>query len=463
MKGKTFPKLMIIISLVAALAVVVPVLSGCLPGKAPAPAAPAPEAPAPAAPAPEAPAPEEAPPKTVNVGAIFAVTGPAAGWSEPGIYGMEIVIDDINAAGGLRVGDERYLVNLIVYDDEHTSSKALLGAKKLVLENDVKYVGSLSSPPVNAIAPFLMENKVILSPLESANVHPDRPYLIAGYDYYPRGDVLRTVYIKQTYPEVETVAVLVQEDVLGVTGLRWQRAGWESMGVDIVYEKLYAMETIDFAPVISATLAADPDVVDLAVSYPEFATLLIEQLYFQGFEGIITHNAIDLEAVLARVPAEWLAGLVDSYPEFNDPWWGDPSPQLDFYQKWTAKYGPGAPEDVFRRQGPIDWLYGSGLQVWLKGVELAGTLDADEVLTALRAQESLDILQGPIYWPEAALDIWGIQNLYEPLQVACEITPDGLRRIQKEMDLWNDWYPENKDILLRHLEEAGVLWWQIEY
>lgn len=450
MKKKTFPKFIIIISLVVALAAIVPVLSGCLPGKAPAPAAPAPEAPAP-----------EAPPKTVNVGAIFALTGPVAGWSAPGVLGMRILLDDINAAGGLRVGDERYLVNLVVYDDEHLSSKALTGARKLVLEDDVKFVMAMSSPPVLAIEPFLAEHKVILSPLESATIHPDRPYLIAGYDYFPRGDLLRTVYIKQTYPEVETVAVLVQEDTLGIGGLAWQRAGWGSMGVDIVYEKLFAMETVDFAPVISAALAADPDVVDLAVSYPEFATLMIEQLYSQGFEGIITHNAIDLEAVLAKVPAEWLAGLVDSYPEFNDPWWGDPSPQHDFYQKWMARYGPGASEDVFRAMNPIDWLYASGMGMWLKGVELAGTLDPDEVLTALKAQETIDILQGTVYWPtEASIDIWGIDNLYEPMQVVAEITPEGLRRIQKEMDLFNDWYPENKDILLRHLEDADQLWWQ---
>ena len=61
MKRKAFPKLIIVISLVLALAIVVPMLSGCLgakPAAAPAPA-PVPGAPAPVTPAPVAPAAEE--------------------------------------------------------------------------------------------------------------------------------------------------------------------------------------------------------------------------------------------------------------------------------------------------------------------------------------------------------------------------------------------------------------------
>lgn len=233
------------------------------------------------------------------------------------------------------------------------------------------------------------------------------------------------------------------------------------MGVDIAYQKYFALETTDFAPVVSAMLAVNPDVLDLTCTYPGWATLLIEQAYLQGFNGYISHNNIDLEATLVKVPAEWLAGLIDSYPEFDDPWWGEPSEQHDFYNKWMARYGPGAPGDLYRAITPIDWLYTIGMQVWIAGVEAAGTFDAEAVIEAAKAQEEIPSWLGPITWPETEKqeEIFGIDNLYQPPIHVCEIQPDGLRRIIDVQDFWG-WYDEYGDILLRHCEEEGVLWWQ---
>ena len=57
-------------------------------------------------------APPEAPPeavKTVNVAMVTALSGPAAMWGLPGITGVGILLDDVNAAGGLRVGPGPYI------------------------------------------------------------------------------------------------------------------------------------------------------------------------------------------------------------------------------------------------------------------------------------------------------------------------------------------------------------------
>lgn len=89
--NKRMLRVIILISLVAAL-----VLGGCLPGK-PAAEAPAP-APEPAAPAPEA-SPEEVEP--IKVGAPFALTGYFVEDAVAYSRGVELAVDDINAAGGL--------------------------------------------------------------------------------------------------------------------------------------------------------------------------------------------------------------------------------------------------------------------------------------------------------------------------------------------------------------------------
>lgn len=440
-KKKRLLKLLVPISLVLVLAVALPLTSGCRP-------------------APEVAPPEVAPPKTVNIGAIFALTGEAAAWGLPGLTGMTILIDDINAAGGLQVGDERYLVNLIAYDDEHISSKALMGATKLVLEDDIKLAVSICAPPAEAMAPFLTEHKVIHSPLEAVLVHPDYPYVMTGFDYSFRTDLARNVYCAQAHPEVERAAIISQKDAVGERMNAWCAAGWESMGVDVVYRELFAYETTDFAPIMSAMLATDPDVVDLSATYPGWSDLLIGLAYDQGFDGYITLNNCDLELTLAEAPAEWLDGrLLDSYPELDDPWWGEPSPQHDFYNKWMARYGPGAPEDQFRRMTPCDWLYVAAVQVWAYGVEAAGTFDAEAVVAAAKAAGEIPTLQGPAIFPAAAEEVFGIDNLYEAPLYVCTITSDGERRIVSGVDFWG-WYDQYGDILLTELEESGVAWYQ---
>lgn len=439
MRKKSILKVVTGVVLVAVLAIALPLASGCT------------------APTPE-PTPE---PKTVNIGAIFALTGEAAGWGLPGLTGMNILIDDINAAGGIEVGGERYLINLIAYDDQHIATEALKGAKKLVLEDDIKFVVSISAPPAESIAPFLTEHNIVHSPLDVSLIHPDYPCLITGYDYSFRTDVVRNVYCAQTYPEVKRAAMICQNDVLGENMNAWCAAAWESMGVDVVYRELFAYETTDFAPIMSAMLATNPDVIDLSATYPGWSDLLIGLAYDQGFEGMITLNNCDLELTLAEAPAEWLDGrLLDSYPEMGDPWWGEPSPQHDFYAEWIAKYGPGAPDDQYRIVTPVDWLYAVPVQVWIAGAEAAGTFDGEAVVAAAKAQTEISTLQGPVFWPAAAEEVFGIANLYQAPMYVCAITEDGERRIVSEVDFWKEWYPEYKDILLAELEESGVAWYQ---
>ena len=81
--------------------------------------------------------------ETINIGFLAALSGPDAGWGLPGITGNQIFIDRVNAEGGLLVGGKRYKLKMYAFDDEATGSKALQGAKQLVLEHDVKFISAI--------------------------------------------------------------------------------------------------------------------------------------------------------------------------------------------------------------------------------------------------------------------------------------------------------------------------------
>ena len=209
-------------------------------------------------------------------------------------------------------------------------------------------------------------------------------------------------------------------------------------------------------------LAKDPDIMSWGCSYPGFDAALYEQAYLQGFEGIICSNFCDLEATLAKVPAEWLVARasIDGYPEMDDPWWGDPSPQHDFYNEWQDRFGPGAPEDVGYAINPIDWDHVVTTTPWASGCKLAGTFEPDAVLAAMRSAESLETILGPaVMWGE---EMFGISNQILPPVFICEIEIEGgkaVRRIASEYN-WAEYWEENSEFLIAAAEERGILYYQ---
>lgn len=447
MNRKELRKL-IIVSLVVVLAIVVPMMSGCLPGK---PAA----------------APPEAGPKTVNIAMVTALSGPAAMWGLPGLTGVGILLDDVNNAGGLQVGDERYFVNLVTYDDENIATKASMGAKKVILEDKAEFIACLCDPPASAMAPISTQYKAMMIPL-CIPLRVDRPYVIAGTDHCMRTDTMRGWWLATHHPEIKRVAIINNDDIMGKQGEAFSVAGWKSGGVEISYVGRFSLDTTDFAPVMSAVLATKPDAIDMSVTYPEFAILLTEQAYLQGFEGTLAHLDSDLAATIARVPVSYLAGRYhESFPEMSDAIWGDPSPQHDFYRKWAALYGPGAPNDQFRAMISVDWLYQNAVQVWMAGVQAAGTFDTDQVIAALKAMDEIPVLTGAHRWTnEIGLELFGIANLIEPPMFITTplLTPDpnAIGGDRKVLDTFSfsDWYEEYGDILLAELEARGLMYWQ---
>jgi len=71
--------------------------------------------------------------ESIQIGAIFSVTGPASFLGEPEKNTAEMVVERLNAAGGL-LGQK---VELIVYDDETDVNKCVLAADKLLKKDKV--------------------------------------------------------------------------------------------------------------------------------------------------------------------------------------------------------------------------------------------------------------------------------------------------------------------------------------
>ncbi len=123
--------------------------------------------------------------KVVKLGMNIPMTGDYAPWGLPGLYGCQIVAKNINAAGGVKIGGDNYMIEIVAYDHGYDTEKAVQGYKKLVLQDDAKMVMMLGGSTVAAVMPFADRRKMLTTTLLPSDITPDTPTLVATCESHP--------------------------------------------------------------------------------------------------------------------------------------------------------------------------------------------------------------------------------------------------------------------------------------
>ena len=83
--------------------------------------------------------------EVVKVGHVAPLTGQIAHLGKDNENGARMAIDEINGAGGLKVGDKTYKLELVGEDDKADPKEGTLAAQKIVDSGVVAVVGHLNS------------------------------------------------------------------------------------------------------------------------------------------------------------------------------------------------------------------------------------------------------------------------------------------------------------------------------
>jgi ABC-type branched-subunit amino acid transport system substrate-binding protein len=312
--------------------------------------------------------------KAIKIGVITDQTGPLSFVGIANANVARLVIDDMNATGGL-LGRP---LELCLEDSATIDSVAEAKATKLVEHDrvDVVFGGIYSSTRQAIKAAAVTRGKKLYiypeqyegqecdplifctGPVPTQQVEPLIPWLIrrsgAKKFYLPSADYI--------WPR------LLNEKA---------RAVVTAHGGVIVGEEYFPLDHTDYAPTIERILSSGTEVV-FNTTVPPGLTPFLEQLYDSGFTqrgGQIVCTYFD-ENFLNMVPAAHVEGLyscLDYYQTVNDP----------FSRKLLAEFAARFP-------GPAQFTGGSacsglyrGLKLWEAAVKEAGTLDQDAVIRAL--------------------------------------------------------------------------------
>ena len=102
--------------------------------------------------------------KTLTIGVLGPLSGGAASYGVELVRGAEMKVDEINKAGGLKVGADVYRIKLISYDHKALAADAATAANKLVFQDKVKYIiGNAVGATCNAVQTVTEPEKVLFS------------------------------------------------------------------------------------------------------------------------------------------------------------------------------------------------------------------------------------------------------------------------------------------------------------
>jgi branched-chain amino acid transport system substrate-binding protein len=391
--------------------------------------------------------------KKLKIGFLAPLTGEVAGWGLPGLYGCEIWGEWVNAAGGIKIGGDIYMVEFVSYDNEYLPDKALQGAKKLVMEEDVKFVMMLGGSTWPGVQKFFTRKKILTSTLLPSDLNPDSPYHLAPCEVHPIYNVTGVEWLAENFPKLKRAVICAQDDDLGIPSVATYRAAFEVAGIEVVGENIFDTATTDFAPIVTSLLAKKPDIVCFDTSWPDYVNLICEQLYQQGYKGKMISCTLDnYPAILEKTSKDFLEGFIYQFPDFDDPALNQPNISFKNPNKFFQQ---------FNKKHPASWTavsyeYASIMDLWVAGAQKAGSVEPMAVYKAMKSMPTLPHIFGPAeWWGE---ELWGMNNALVGNWPVVTIQ-NGRGRIVEYKNI-PEWWAKHKDVYIKHMKKLNQMWYQ---
>jgi len=222
----------------------------------------------------------------IKIGMGMSLTGKLAATGKMALVGMQIWEDDINAAGGL-LGRP---VKLVYYDDQSNPAQVPgIYSKLLDVDKVDLIVSGYASTQIAAAMPIAIERKKLFIGLSGTGINDAFQYPMY-FAMIPTGPNAKPAFTLGFFkvaaaqnPKPQTIALTYADAEFGQNACDGARENAKASGFKIVYDRNYPPSTVDFAPVIRAIQAANPDLLVIC-SYPLDTVGIIKAIHEIGFK-----------------------------------------------------------------------------------------------------------------------------------------------------------------------------------
>ena len=197
----------------------------------------------------------------IKIGAFGPMTGGAAGNGQSMREAIDLVVDDVNASGGL-LGRK---IQVIYGDDAGKPEQAVSIVKRFIAADQVTVIiGGISSPTSMAASQVTGEEKVpqIMVASTAARITlQGNPYIFrsAVPDVKLTADLAD--FIAQKFPTIKRMAAIYVNDDFGKGGVTGFTEAAKKHGIQMVVEEKYTRGDVDYTAQITKIRAANPDAI----------------------------------------------------------------------------------------------------------------------------------------------------------------------------------------------------------
>lgn len=369
-------------------------------------------------------------PAEVRIGATVPLTGPAA---EAGVamrQAMEMAGEEINARGGVKLGDRRARLKVLFEDNQSKPEVGVSGGEKLITRDKVHYLISDTFHSSVTMATMELAPKYNIPVVSAQPVSEEIVKKVLSnkerYRYYWKGDFGSTAYAnavfgtvqwlierKQLSPTSKTVAFLVEDTDYGRSNAERARDLFQAIGWRGV-----AMETVpightDFYPQLGKIRATNPDVLMTVFTALSSGVALAKQFAELGLKPL--HMAIYYPIRPEFIPQAGKAseGLLWA-PLAFDP--ESVAHQKEFGRKIRAKFNVVPTSDhgygYDAIYNAVDAIERAGSVEPAKVIEAVAKLDRKGVIGRYQFDQRLQQAKdGPDFIPVPTAQIQGGKNI----------------------------------------------------
>jgi branched-chain amino acid transport system substrate-binding protein len=323
-------------------------------------------------------------PSTITFGASMQLTGADANLGRYYRDAYQLTVDQINKAGGIKIGGKSIPITLKLVDNQSDNNLAVRQYVGLATQDKVDFLlgpyASGTTIPVSSVS-----EKYQIPMVEGGGASPQ--IFGRGYKYIfgllpPADDYFASTItmLKQLQPVAKTVALVTADDAFDVSVAKGTKKLLAAAGMEIVLTQTYAAKTTDFSSIMAQIKSKQPDVVFWGGLEPEVLNAIRQaksldtnpkllMSFTVGVPAADFRKALGNDANNAFGMTAWLPS-----PTLKDDWFGDAE---KFAAAYKAKYGYDP--DYHGAAGAV------AVETLVKAIEKAGSLDRGKVRDALAA------------------------------------------------------------------------------
>ncbi|MCX7966072.1 MAG: ABC transporter substrate-binding protein, partial [Syntrophorhabdaceae bacterium] len=335
----------------------------------------------------------------VRIGLMFGLTGAASPIGPVQLDGAKLAIKEINAKGGVNIGGKKVPIEYFVKDDESKPDIAIRRFRELLDENKVNVIVGQTFAPISAA----LNKEVKKTPIAYFPVN------VVAITMFDKNEMAETTFaIHGCAYSIGYAGAAYIVDKLGYKKItffgpayafgrdQWAgaKAAFEKRGITVDYVES-PVGTSDYTSYLLKIGEKNPDVVMLA-HWGVDAINVLKQAYETGLKKKVKALWFNwmTNAFGSGVPPEALEGVYSLMSWYYDMKGFHDAAIVRASDTFTKKFQ----QEYKYPPDPYSAMAYEGVMEAVRGIELAGSLDAKAIAKAIMANPEFDSMKGKGIW-----------------------------------------------------------------